>query len=422
MDSKEMNKRKEKLNEISFDGMEDIQAGDVLHYLLDVNPSTKSGIMSIVRMILRISLCSSYDFEVVGIPKTIALCSNSYRGRMDHKKAFDSVIALLNNYVKISFSTYRIDLSGGKHLFKVLSWNRQIRKVIPNFGKRMLFLSELFRAYVDYKYFESLCKKFDWQIDNLITYCDVMPVDCFFTQAFNLEQKKTITLHHGFFNKETNAWAYLGSKSKYFLADSMAAVKDAKSIGYEGNMQAVGSPHYLGQRDYKMPSQFNTETVGVVMNSSMQPLEDNVGMILEVQDYCKKHQKKMILKYHPSNNSEDYAKYIDTDITITYGREISIEQFGDMVDVAVVSASTVFTAMLKQWVPAFLYVRKDYDPNLFSGTDSLKFSTSDEFENLVSKIDKEDYKRELLKIREFFLASGDFKQNYKDVFREIGVL
>jgi len=422
MENKERDKLKEELNNIKFRGIENILVGDVLHYSLDANPSIKSGVKSIARMILRMALCTSYDFEVVGTPKTVALCSNSYRGRMDHKKAFNSVIGLLTNYVKISFGSNKIDLFGVKHLIKVFAWNGQVRKVMTHFGKRMFLLSELFRAYVDYKYFENLCKKYDWKFDNFITYCDVMSVDNYFTQMLNLKQKTTITLHHGFFNKETNAWAYLGSKSKYFLADSIAAVEDAKSIGYKGNMLAVGSPHYLGQKEYPMPIQFETEVVGVVMNSSMQPMEDNIGMILAVQDYCRKHNKKMILKYHPSNNPVDYTKYIDTDVTATYGREISIEQFGDMIDIAVVSASTVFTAMLKQWIPAFLYVRTGYYPKLFSGTDALKFTGDDDLKRLVDRINRNEFSSEMTNLREFFLAPGDFEANYIKAFHDIGVL
>ncbi len=80
----------------------------------------------------------------------------------------------------------------------------------------------------------------------LMTYCDVMPVDSYFTQKFNNDNKMTITLQHGTFNINNNSWGYLGSRSTYFLAESQAAKDTAIEAGYKGNMIVAGSPHHLG--------------------------------------------------------------------------------------------------------------------------------------------------------------------------------
>ena len=150
--------------------------------------------------------------------------------------------------------------------------------------------------------------------------------------------------------------------------------------------------------------------------------EDNINMLISVQEYCRMNNKKMIVKYHPANNPKDYAQYLDAGIVTTYGKEISIEQFGNIIDIAVVSASTVFTAMLKQWIPVFLYVREGHDPKLFGNVESLKFSSANEFKKLINWTKEKEFESDLIKLREFFLAPGNYETNYKKAFSDIGVL
>lgn len=285
-----------------------------------------------------------------------------------------------------------------------------------------LSCGELLRAYYDCNDVERYIRKNNLDIKFLVTYCDVMPVDCYFTQRFNSKGGASVTLQHGTFNTDTNSWAYLGSKSKYFLAESQAVIDSAKKVGYEGNMIAVGSPHTIDSQNTCKPNAFKTETLGIIMNADMIPIEENIGMIKTVQEYCKAHRKKLFLKYHPANNRDTYSEIIDTDFTKTYGTEISAEQFGEMVDVAIVSVSTVFNTMLMKWKPVLLFVRDGHDMMQFARTDDIKFLDSEQLSEKISFIDSPNYMKLMEKYRNYFLCSGKYEDNYRNAFKKIGIL
>lgn len=363
------------------------------------------------------------EFRHVGTPKTLSLFSNSFSGRADHRKAFDNVAGLIDNQLIVTPLKRKLNLSHINDLFLPIIWTHQMRKTSASLSQRLvLSCGSLLRAYYDYNDVEKYMRKNKIDIKYFVTYCDVMPIDCYFTQKFSSKGVNTVTLQHGTFSTSSDTWAYLGSKSTYFLAESQAVIDSAMKIGYKGNMIAVGSPHIIGSQNTCKPDIFKTETLGIIMNTDLIPIEENISMIKTVQDYCKSHEKKLLLKYHPVNNHDTYSKIIDANFVKTYGTEISAEQFGEMIDVAIISASTVFNTMLMKWKPVLLFVREGHDIGTFKGTDEIKFSSDEQLVERVALIETSEYKQLMEKYRNYFLCSGKYEDNYRNAFKKIGIL
>ena len=157
------------------------------------------------------------------------------------------------------------------------------------------------------------------------------------------------------------------------------------------------------------------------MNSSTDPYEDNISMINIIQKYCKEHHKEMYIKLHPSNNLEDYKKNIDyTVVSNIYSSDISIEDFANLIDIVIISKSTVFKTMISIDKPALLFVREGYDYNMFSNTDNIKFKNVCQLDKLVKKIEN-DFKSEMQYLNAYFNVDGNIREKYQNAFKKIGI-
>ena len=74
----------EKLNNLVFEGCEDVLVGDILHYSLDGKKNLKSGIKDIICMLIKVAIRSNYDVQILGDGSNMTLFSSSYLGRQDH--------------------------------------------------------------------------------------------------------------------------------------------------------------------------------------------------------------------------------------------------------------------------------------------------------------------------------------------------
>lgn len=418
----ENEKLKEELNSIRFYKCSDIKIGDVLHYEFP----EKYGVKQIVKSLIKIvyySIFSFCNFMKEGTSKTLTLFSNCYSSRADHREAFDNVVELIDNKLVVTPSRKKLNLSNIKDIIVPLVWIYQMKDTSARLSERIvLSCGVLFRAYRDFDDVELYINKNGVDIRYVLVYCDVMPIDCYFIQKFNIKDIITVTLQHGMFSASLNSWAYLGSKSKYFLAESQSIIDAAKNIGYEGNMMAVGSPHNINTQVLCVPDVFRTDVLGIVMNSEMVPREDNISMIKIVEKYCKTNGKKLMLKLHPSNDRIVYEEFIDSSFVKIYGNEINAEEFGNMIDVAIVSASTVFNTMLMKWKPVLLFVRDGHDLDMFYGTEKIKFSNEKQFADKIDFINTHEYKALLEKYRSYFLCSGVYRENYKKALQKIGIM
>lgn len=420
-------KLQSEMNKISLRCCENIKTGDMCHYFFPESAGIRQAVKSIMRVVYY-SLFNTCKYTVLGNPTTLSLLSSSFCSRSDHCKAFENVTELIDNQIIITPSGRKFDPSSLHRIFLPLVWTFQLRKTSATLIERMILSADIYKAYTNLTYVQRQISKKKFSVKYLMTYCDVMPIDSFFAQSFRAKGFTIVTLQHGYCNIKTNAWAYKASISDYFLADSPASADLGYSVGYSGNIIPVGSPHHLKMENKKAPESFPCiESIGVIMNSDVVGREDNqradnIAMLKTVQEYCSNRHKKMLVKYHPTNHSDDYASYIDENIAKTYGQDITIDEFGDMVDVVIVSASTVFNTMLMRWKPVLLFVRDGHDPDMFFGTEKIKFSNEKQFADKIDFINTHEYKALFEKYRSYFLCSGVYRENYKKALQKIGIM
>lgn len=410
-----------RLNLIHFDDCEDVLVGDVLHYAYVGKKTVKTGIKDLIAIISKDSFISNYDFEIKGNGSNLVLFSSSYKDRKDHYNAFKDVVSIINNKLSVESISNKFDANGYKYFHLIKKWNKKLKEAKYAFGERMCILRGLFQAYKDYDTINHFIESHNIIIKNVLVYCDVMPVDCFVVQKYKAKGCKVITFHHGAFSIENNAWAYKKSKSDYFLADSHASCDDARQVGYAGNIIPVGSPFQFNSQEIKVEGPYTDKVFGVVMNSSVDPIEDNIEMIKTVQDYCKENGKTLYIKFHPADNSENYRNIIDNKYVMgQFFKEKTINDFIDLVDVVIVSSSTVIKTSLSKNKPTLIFVRKGFDTYKFRGTDEIKFSNKNELVKQVKKIE-DGFTDIMIRQNENLNVLGKVKDNYKCFYSSIGI-
>lgn len=412
--------KKEKINNLTFNGCEDILMGDVLHYRDLEKADLKGCMINFLRIVKRLLIKKS-AFYIKNTPNTLFFCSTFAVGRKDQEKAFFDVANVSDNYVVQMPNDNKLTTQHIKYFTKLISWNKILKKSGFSFAYRLQYINIFFDGFVLYKDFEQEQKKQNWSIDNLVVFCDVHPADCFFVQKFKQLGKKTATVQHGSFAISYDSWAFKGSKSDVFLADGPHAKENAEMAGCTGNIIPVGSMHSINDAPVKKPDSFKTDVLGIVMNSSMMPIEDNREMIKQVQNYCREKGKKAVIKYHPGNNPEDYKDVIDTKISFVCEKSMTVPEFFDMIDVSVVCDSTVFTTALFNWIPSLLFFREGFDKGKYLHTEDIKFKDSEQLKLLMDKIPTKEFEELMESYRKYFLSSGVVKENYRKAFKEIGI-
>lgn len=412
----------EKLNSLKFSGCEDILIGDVLHYSIDGDKSIISGIKDAICMLLKVAMRINYTVEIHGDGKNLVLFSSSYLDRKDHHAAFKSVTSAIENKISFESGISKFDIKGFKYLSMVPKWNRVMKQTKLNFGERMCLLRDLLQAYKDYQYIEAVLRSKNIMLKNVLVYCDVMPVDSFIIQKYKEKNCKIVTFQHGTFIIEKNSWAYSKSKSDYFLADSEASCDDARKVGYNGKIIAVGSPFQFQKKPVEIVGPYKTDSIGIIMNSISLPVEDNIEMIRVVQDYCRENNKLLYIKYHPADKMEKYKNIVDSKVVKgQYFNELSIDEFINMADIMIASASTAIKTTLSCNIPTLLFVRKGYDYKIYQKTDELKFENEKQLEEKVEKIEK-DFVDVMRRQNAYLNVTGSVADNYKKVYTSLGII
>lgn len=408
------------MNNLSLKCCESIRVGDVLYYSLEDQVPFSKSLRSMIKIFVSAFYPNSYDFCMDGKPYALAIFSNSYR-RKDQQEAFTHATDLLTDCIKMIPSGRKLDLLGIRYLWLPFLWIHQMRKVESSLRIRTHYSFVLFQAFLDYEIWKREERKNKWDIHHLLTYNDVAAIDCFFVQKFNAKNIMTTTFQHGTHNISINPWAYQGSHSTNFLIESQMGADNAKMAGYAGNLIVVGSPHLITQKENnKIRSDFRG-VVGAIMNSPEQPHEDNVAMLTTLQKYCKAQGKKLFVKWHPSDNLALYDDIVDHSVVTTFDSEITMEQFAYKIEYAIVSASTSFLTMLNLDIPAFLYVRKGHDPNLFRGAEKLKFTTASDLDERIVWSQTNEYAQEMNKIKKYLLPQGNIEENYRKAYGQLGL-
>ncbi|MBR3808844.1 MAG: hypothetical protein IKK46_00900 [Clostridia bacterium] len=402
------------INNIDFEGLENVLVGNMLHYILGVK--NKKAIFSLV------SACffTSYNFSVQGNVKTLCFTASGENERKDQAIAFKNVVNLIDDRIIMMPEKKRVSLVGLKNVMKILHWNKKLKQIPIGITERIVLLNSMFRAYITYELFDINKRKNSWKIKNLVTFCDVLTTDYLFLSKLKNECNITVTLQHGAYPISSNKWAYYGSKSDVFLVDSQHSADCALLSGYKGKTIVVGSMHNIDRCFYERKTN-EKDVIGVFCNSEMHPREDNIEMIRVVEAFCRKTEKKAFIKLHPTNKIAEFQQIIDKDISTICEKGKSIDDFVEEISIAVIGVSTVFTNMLTKHIPAFLFFREGFDQNLYLNSDDVKFSTVSQLETLISKIGTNELNAVIDKYRDYFLVEGDIKGNYERVFKEIGI-
>lgn len=333
----------DKLNACNFHKCEDIKVGDVLYYdILLHDKSKKLAIRSLIKSFLY-SVSSIYQVDVKETTtNNVALYSKSCSGRRDHSLAFDDAVGLINNCLILKAGKKRLCLRRVNVIVDYFKWVHEFKVAELDLSSRLILAYYLLQAYLTYVDLLFIMKKNQIIVKNFITWCDVMTDDSFVTQKLNQKKINTITYCHADFNIKINeaAWAYSGSNSKAMLVHSPHSKMNALEAKYKGRILVAGNPHNISKtpREHKRCSK--VESIGLVLNSEMIG-EANAGMIKTLQEYCKKTKKKLIIKMHPSNSFEKISSYIDSDVTELHYKDINIQQFNDLIDVAIISNSSM---------------------------------------------------------------------------------
>lgn len=422
--NKEHEELKCKLNQLSLQGVDGIKLGDMLHYPLLEQKFNRGGCMRIWGGILKKTLFFSNHFVVKGNPSTIFLFSNAYAARKDMLKVFNNVADLSENHLKmVGGRTKKIHFHFLKFVWYTALWNKELKNIIENNLQRWKYISVLYGAFIDYKEFEWKINKLGVDIKNEVSFSDVHWVDSFFTQKLNLEGIKTITLQHGTFGSQADPWPFKGTASKFFLCYGKFTMNEAKFAGgIKGTMIPVGLPAYINTNDNKRKLVCSDSVIGIILDGG-NCHEDNIEMIQRLQEFCKKTNRKILLKYHPAVHMNTYDKIIDNNVIDgVYGKEISIVDFGKKIDIAIVRDSTCLFDLLQQWIPTYVFYSEGQKGRQYANFTKFRFETEEELESYLSKIGTEEYSKQLTEVREYFGIGDNTEERYKKAFQELGIL
>lgn len=134
-----------------------------------------------------------------------------------------------------------------------------------------------------------------------------------------------------------------------------------------------------------------------------------------IQKFCSNAERILLIKPHPSYPNGFFDEYADTDTWIC-GKDVSIQEFANSIDIAVVSNSNVFTEMLYLWKPVFIY-RGQYDYHCYEDIEGIHFSDESEFNKILSQIGTVEMDKLIAKCREYYVFSGDVKEAYMKAYR-----
>jgi len=413
-----------KLNQLSLLEFEGVKIGDMLHYLLIIPAFQRMSYMHIWASLVKRSIFFYNHFEVKGKPSTLFLFSNAYASRNDLLKTFNKVVELSENYLKmIGGKTKKTHFLFLRHIWRTLIWNKSLKEIFADKIERWQYVAVLYRIFMDYKEFEWKVNKLGLDIKNEVSLSDVHWVDSYFTQKMNHEGIKTITLQHGTFGSQADPWPYKGTASKFFLCFGEFTMNEAKFAGgIKGTMIPAGLPAYIGAGSRKREFNGPVSLMGIILDGG-NCHEDNREMIQLMQNFCKKTNRKLLLKYHPAVQADKYNDIIDHDVVEgVYGKDISIADFGKMIDVGIVRDSTCLFDFLQQWIPTFVFRSEGQKGRQYVNLNRFCFETEEELESYLSIIGTEEYVTRLTEVREYFGIGDNTEERYKKAFRELGIL
>ena len=418
---------KAELNLIKLQGCEDIRIGDVLHYSLQFYYDDVYDLKSLRKSILRImghSVLSTYRIKKTGEGNNIFLLSNSISNRADHTENMRRVMSTVDNRIEIVSSDYKMNLCAVFLFYYIFKWNKSLKKVFPNQKRRIFYISHLYRVFLDYERIKKKLDKMD--VKSFITYCDVLEADNYFTQKMNNNGVITITLQHGIYGSERNAWATYGSCCNYFFAQGpyMIDLANYLKCNIKDKMKFVGLVSYADAKSIPTISSKKTEALGVFLIGGLDKTthEINVSMINMANEIGKRRGLRILIKFHPILNMDEYSEVIQNKEQC-FGGDITIEAFIDMIDVGIVHFSTTLIELLYNYKFPFIYKKDNEIFHFCDGNKIIGFDNIGELELLFERCEADILQRtEMIeRMRQYFIGQGIPYEVYKRTFKSIGV-
>lgn len=411
----------EKLNSYQFYDNNGVLMGDVLHYDIELceDVSLKIGIKSLLKSFL-IMLTENYIYNFKG--ENIDTCVIYTIGcgvRRDHIKSYNDAVDIIDNCMKVNIGKRRLSLRKLKMVPRYFQWIRDLKKIGVRGNQRLYLARTILQAYSSY---ESVCYnvlKKNIDIKNIVVYCDVMADDCMIVQKMNQRGIQTVTLCHASYNINLDSWPYKGAHSKYILVHSERARQDAIKAECKANILVSGDPNNIVRTANNYNASKSIINVGLILNSQVAG-EVNKYMIEMMQKYARENGKRLLIKLHPSNDAQEINSYIDNEVAFTYGGTVSIPEFAKQIDLAIISNSNVFYEMLFLNKPVLISAIK-VDYHSYDEYDCFKFKNYNELVELIKMISSDKYYKNYQECRNYFIGSGDIKNQHKECYGMIGI-
>ncbi len=410
------------INLIDLYNVEGIKCGDALYYpLKNLEKKQSLTFFETIKSITYSVMFDNVKIEFCGKPNTLFLFSNSYGRRYDHLNNYSEIVHLCDNYIfaKPGKREFRFHIG---YIYILLKWMKQLKKVTSKLKLRLYIVSYLIKAYSDYQRIETDIDHSGNIIDNLVTFCDVHVIDCFITQQYNMQNKKTITLQHGIFTKYADSYPFKGSKSKHFLVANVFSQNEAILSGYKNNIIAVGLCSFVNKsisRTFSIPDIY---TIGVFLDSEIYR-EGNISTLKIIAEYNRMYGKEILIKFHPSSLVKEYEKYLEefSDCGVVDERT-SVIEFCEKSDVVIARNSTTLIEALQYGVLTYIIYSEKQEGKMFQNIDILKFENPEELHNLIDLQTKGQMMKNLMDGRKLFCCEWDITEKYKSVFRELGII
>lgn len=401
---------REKLNRIRLREISDIKCGDALYYVLYENtPYKKSIPYSILRILYNVIFYSinvdKRDEADIGF-----LYSNSYKDRNDLFNAFSMASSLHKKRIVILQGKRVIHIKG-KILFLGLLWYKKLRKEFS--AKESIYYTSMlafgYRNMID---IISALKT----VTAIIVFSDFNLIDSFVVQRAKKLGKITATMQHGNFETEE---PFRLSKSDYFLGYGKYTKQVAMMYGIkESHFIEVGMPKFIKY----LPDTCSLlkcdkiRTIGILCSGG-KFVEADTKMINLVIDAAKICGLGVYVKLHPNFPQKLYPNVRWEDIDKIYEKEINIEKFKEMIDVAVVYRSTVFIEYIMQLFPTLIY--KTYNDDCFKSIKWCKFTSKEQLVALIRSIElsSDEFINKMKMTRLMFSDIKNVSDNYVKAYQ-----
>lgn len=417
----------EKINSLCLYGCEEIKCGDVLYYTIRMEE--EHGIFQLIKQViilLKSFLFDTNNYELCGDANTLFFFGSS-SARRDMYSKFIKLKAAVHNRLYINpFGKYKIRRHTLRNIGSLrisLYWSTQLKDILTNPVERLRQINILYRAYCDYKSFLDYEKRNNLHITKLVTLCDLQATESYFTQMFNRDSKLTISLQHGTYSSVDNPYEFRGIKSKIFLADGYFSKDEAKIAGISEKCKVipVGLLTSIGVKKQERPDKYGNHTIGLALEAESRR-EDNIKSIEFMAQFCKNHNKRLVLRFHPTSPIDNYKPILKKYGIVDYcSKEVSVKDFAKMIDIGITRYSTMLLDLLDLWIPTFLYVSEGQLQNTYKNYTMLNFSNERELSNLIENINENTVSELISNSRQYFICAGDTLHNYQEVLGQYGI-